>query len=91
MTLLHPFTDQRQRSITVRELDRHGFDRLDGAVLVTLPGRVHCCAVCIVLDDYRAALLAGRPDSERADISYSDDLALAAQCCTGHRGRHQAP
>lgn len=88
MTLLHPFAQQeRQRAISVRELDRHGFDRLDGAALVTLPGRVHCCATCIDDDDHRAALLDGRPDNELADITYSDDLDLAAQACTGHRAR----
>jgi hypothetical protein len=89
VSILH-HTPQRQRNITVRELDQHGIDRLEGVALLVFPGRVHCCADCAADPDHLASLLKDRPENERVDVLYSDSHYLAVICCTGHQRRHPA-
>lgn len=75
------------QSVTVRELERHGVDRLGPrfAGLVFL-GPVSLCAACTPVR--LAAVLEGRPETERAEVLYGDatpsTTGLTTRMCTGH-------
>lgn len=91
--LTHHATEAPQRSITVRELERHGVSRLgERFAALVLPGAVKCCAACAAIPGHLVSLLDGRDETERADVLYGHPDAgtacLAALGCTGHRERH---